>query len=188
MISNCTRAKARANFFQADQILFIKDFICHNLRRKIDSIKCPVKTKARRSGIKQEGIAMRTFRKVSLLAVTAVLITTVAASALPPVEGRVFSIYPAVNEVSFYKNAEDDFDTRGWTLQVISINGFKLLTNFTIEFTGDFNWEMSYLDRDYYIELSFVKPLAGKLSFNYQRIFSSFEASDINQVGLRLSL
>lgn len=130
---------------------------------------------------------MRTIGKVSVLTL-AVLVISIAAYALPPVEGRVFSLYPAVNEVSFYKNAEDDFDNRGWTLQVISINGIKLLTNFTVEFTGDFNWDMSYLDHDYYIELSFVKPLTSKISFNYQRIFSTFEDNDINQVGLRLSL
>ncbi len=131
---------------------------------------------------------MSTIKKVSVLSIAVILIMSASAAALPPVDGKVFGIYPVVNEVSFFKNVEDDFDGRGWTLQVVSINEFNLITRFKFEFTGDFNWKMSDRDRDHYIELSIVKPLTKLISFNYQRILSSFEDNDVNQVGLRLSL
>ncbi|MBN2227187.1 MAG: hypothetical protein JW763_07460 [candidate division Zixibacteria bacterium] len=109
------------------------------------------------------------------------------ADALPPVEGRVFGIYPISNEVSFYKNIDDNGDNRGWTMQIVSINGFKVATSFNFEFTGDFNWDMSSENYDYYIELSLVKPITWGLSFNIQRIEATFEDRGINQVGLRFS-
>lgn len=105
--------------------------------------------------------------------------------------------FPISNEISFYKNYDDAGKNRGQTLQVISINSFKILTTFNFEFTGDFNWRYSYIDPsdislgknnyDYYLELSIVKPVTGLLSFNVQRISSTFEGKPINQFGIRLS-
>jgi hypothetical protein len=98
-------------------------------------------------------------------------------------------VTPISNEVSYYKNMDDLGDSRGTTLQIISINMFHVGTDFIFEFTGDFNWEMDlYEDHDYYIELSLVKPVYRSLSVNYQRIYSTFADEPINQFGLRLSL
>ncbi|UCD16690.1 MAG: hypothetical protein JSV44_09545 [Candidatus Zixiibacteriota bacterium] len=107
--------------------------------------------------------------------------------ALSPIESKNFSVYPITNEVSFYKNVDDGGVSRGWTLQVISINNFKLVSDFNFEFTGDFNWDMSYQNYDYYIELSLVKAVGRGFSVNYQRIESAFEDRGINQFGLRFS-
>jgi hypothetical protein len=115
------------------------------------------------------------------------LILFFPAKALPPLEGEVFGLYPVTNEISFFKNVEDDGDDRGWTAQVIAINTFKIGTEITFEFTGDFNWDLSYKKRDYYIELSLVKPIIKPLSLNVQRILSTFEDEPVNQIGLRLS-
>jgi hypothetical protein len=106
---------------------------------------------------------------------------------LPTFDGKIFGFYPITNEVSFYGNVDDSGNNRGRTLQVISINSFKIVTSFNFEFTGDFNWDMSSLKRDRYIELSLVKPIIPRISLNYQRILSSFEDSSINQFGLRIS-
>jgi hypothetical protein len=107
---------------------------------------------------------------------------------LPSFDGKVIGFYPITNEISLYRNADDSWNDRGKTLQIISINSFKLWTTFNFEFTGDFNWDMSYLKRDHYIELSIVKPVVKKISLNFQRIISSFENRPINQFGIRLSL
>ncbi len=109
------------------------------------------------------------------------------ASPLPTIDGEVFGLYPVTNEISFFKNIDDAGIDRGETFQVVAINGFKLLTDFTFEFTADFNWRMSDERRDHYIELSLVKPIYNILSINYQRIYATFERKPINQFGLRLS-
>ena len=94
-----------------------------------------------------------------------------------------------VNEISLYQNTDSDFNGRGRTLQVVSINSFRFFTDFNFEFTGDFNWELDkYENYDYYLELSLVKPIVGALSFNYQQIHGTFLDSTIHQFGLRLSL
>ncbi|SYZ74654.1 exported hypothetical protein [Candidatus Zixiibacteriota bacterium] len=108
-------------------------------------------------------------------------------SALPTFNGKRIGFYPITNEVSFYQNVDDPGRDRGQTLQVVSINTFKLLTRFNFEFTADFNWGFSYLPRDHYMELSLVKEFVPRLSLNYQRIISSFEEKSINQFGLRIS-
>jgi hypothetical protein len=114
-------------------------------------------------------------------------------SALPPIEGKIFGITPLVNEVSFYKNTDDAGNDRGGTIQVISINTFRVWTEFNLEFTADFNFDMAYdldgtrMDNDHYLEISLVKPVNRLISFNYQRIYSTFEDRAINQFGLRLS-
>lgn len=95
--------------------------------------------------------------------------------------------YPISNEVSFYKNYDDTGDDRGKTLQIISINSFKLLTTFNFEFTGDFNFDFTPgLDNDHYIELSIVKPVTAIFSLNVQRVISTFETKPVNQFGFRL--
>ncbi|UCE25562.1 MAG: hypothetical protein JSU74_05820 [Candidatus Zixiibacteriota bacterium] len=100
--------------------------------------------------------------------------------------------YPISNEVSFYKNVDDAAEDRGETLQIISINSFRLWTTFNFEFTGDFNFDCSYdpevgdyID-DHYIELSIVKPVTSFVSLNVQRIISTFEPEPVNQFGVRL--
>jgi hypothetical protein len=94
-----------------------------------------------------------------------------------------------VNEISLYQNTDSDFNSRGQTLQVISINTIKVFTEFNFEFTGDFNWDLDlYEDYDYYLELSLVKPVYGPLSFNYQQLHGTFLDGAIHQFGIRLSL
>ncbi len=105
-----------------------------------------------------------------------------------PVEANS-PVTPITNEISLFRNMEDRGDFRGTTLQIISINQFDIGTDFIIEFTGDFNWNLDlYEDNDYYIELSIVKPIFRSLSVNYQRIYGTFAAGPVNQFGLRLSL
>jgi len=100
-----------------------------------------------------------------------------------------FDMSPICNEISLFKNTDDDFNSLGETLQIVSINSFKSLTWFNFEFTGDFNWNLTEgKDYDYYMELSLVKSVTPKLSVNYQRIYGTFVPEPINQFGLRLSL
>ncbi len=95
--------------------------------------------------------------------------------------------FPISNEISFYKNIDDAGADRGQTLQIISINSFRLLTNFNFEFTGDFNFDYTPdYDNDHYIELSIVKPLTNVVSLNVQRVISTFDPEPVNQFGLRL--
>jgi hypothetical protein len=100
-------------------------------------------------------------------------------------------VTPISNEISYFANVDDGGDSRGTTLQIISINEFNIGTNFIFEFTGDFNWDMNTdidVDYDYYLELSLVKPVYKSLSVNYQRIYGTFNDRPVNQFGLRLSL
>ncbi|MFH1699367.1 MAG: hypothetical protein ABIE07_02170 [Candidatus Zixiibacteriota bacterium] len=99
------------------------------------------------------------------------------------------NIIPYTNEISYFKNLDDDGKNRGTTLQIISINEFNIGTNFIFEFTGDFNWNLDLdEDKDYYIELSIVKPVYKSISLNYQRIYGTFYEPPVNQFGVRLSL
>jgi len=99
------------------------------------------------------------------------------------------SVTPITNEISYYKNIDDFGRSRGTTLQIISINEFKFLTNFIFEFTLDRNWDMDFYEyHDYYLELSIVKPVYRNLSVNYQRIYGTFVDEPINQFGVRISL
>jgi hypothetical protein len=119
-----------------------------------------------------------------------VLILLVLLAALLPADILMAqAVTPFTNEVSFFKNMDDLGRSRGTTLQVISINGFKFGTDFVFEFTGDFNWELDlYEDYDYYIELSLVKPVYKAFSVNYQRIYGTFYDEPVNQFGIRFSL
>lgn len=95
---------------------------------------------------------------------------------------------PIVNEVSLYQNTSDDGDNFGQTLQIVSINEFRLITTFNFEFTADFNHKLTPgKDDDYYIEVGIVKPVWKKLSANYQRIHGTFIEDPINQFGVRWS-
>ena len=95
--------------------------------------------------------------------------------------------FPISNEVSFYRNFDDTGDDRGQTLQIIAINGFRLFTDFSLEFTADYNFGLTPgLDRDHYVELSLVKPVTSFVSLNVQRVISTFEPESINQFGVRL--
>jgi hypothetical protein len=100
-----------------------------------------------------------------------------------------FGFVPISNEISYFKNSDDSINDLGETVQVVSINSFKALTWFNLEFTGDFNWDM--LDDeayDYYIEIGFVKQIVPRISLNYQRIYGTFVSEPVNQLGIRLSL
>ena len=95
--------------------------------------------------------------------------------------------YPISNEISYYRNYDDTGEKRGQTLQIISINAFRVWTDFSFEFTADYNFDLTEgLDRDHYVELSLVKPLTPFISLNYQRVLSAFEPEPINQFGVRL--
>ena len=95
--------------------------------------------------------------------------------------------FPISNEVSLYKNVDDSGVDRGTTLQIVAINGLRLWTDFSFEFTADYNFDCNPgLDRDRYVELSLVKPLTGFVSLNVQRVLSTFEPDPINQFGVRL--
>ena len=96
--------------------------------------------------------------------------------------------YPIANELSLFKNFDDSGKDRGRTVQIVMINSFRLVTSFSFEFTGDFNFDLTPgLDRDHYVELSLVKPLTSVFSLNVQRVISTFEPESVNQVGFRLS-
>lgn len=95
---------------------------------------------------------------------------------------------PIVNEVSLYQNSSDDGDNLGQTLQIVSINSFNIFTDFSIEFTADFNRHLTPgKDRDYYLEIGIVKPVWKSLSANYQRIHGTFVDDPVNQFGVRWS-
>ncbi len=102
--------------------------------------------------------------------------------------GGKIGFFPISNELSLYQNYDDSGEDRGRTLQVISINSFRLLTSFSFEFTADYNYDLTPgLAEDHYVELSIVKPVGSIVSLNIQRILSSFEPEPINQFGVRLS-
>lgn len=99
-----------------------------------------------------------------------------------------FGFYPISNEISIYKNVDDAGEDRGETVQLVLINGFKLFTSFSFEFTADYNFDYTPgLDRDHYVELSLVKPVTKVFSLNVQRVISTFETESVNQFGFRLS-
>lgn len=129
---------------------------------------------------------------VLLVCVAASLLITGAVNAgdiIPTWEsksGRI-GFYPISNELSYYRNYDDTGDERGQTLQIISINAFKVWTDFSFEFTADYNFDLTPdLDRDHYVELSLVKPLTPFVSLNVQRVISTFEPESINQFGVRV--
>ena len=95
--------------------------------------------------------------------------------------------YPVSNEVSFYKNVDDAGEDRGETVQFVMINSLKLLTTFTFEFTADYNFDYTAgVSNDHYVELSLVKSVTPLVSFNYQRVISTFDTESVNQFGVRL--
>ncbi|HDS01399.1 MAG TPA: hypothetical protein ENO22_03405 [candidate division Zixibacteria bacterium] len=109
--------------------------------------------------------------------------------ATPLLSARTFDFMKLSDEVSFYFNSNDNFNTKGRTLQIVAINQVKIGTWFQVEFTGDFNWETTIgVNYDYYIEVGVVKKVWRNLSFNYQRIHGSFVDEPINQFGIRLAL
>ena len=112
----------------------------------------------------------------------------VAVASFTAADDSVFSLQPLVNEISLYENFLDDGDNAGQTLQIISINSVKIYTEFSLEFTADFNRKMTPgTDSDYYIEMGIVKPVWKKVSANYQRIYGTFIDKPINQIGVRYS-
>jgi hypothetical protein len=96
--------------------------------------------------------------------------------------------YPICNEISLYRSCDDSGRDRGKTVQIISINSFKLLTTFSFELSADYNFDYTPgLSRDHYIEIGLVKHLSDFFSLNVQRVISTFEDESINQFGVRLS-
>lgn len=127
---------------------------------------------------------------VCMVTMPLLLHVSVSAGMIPSWEspdGKI-GFFPISNELSLYQNYDDSGEDRGRTLQIISINSFKLLTTFNFEFTADYNYDLTPgLAEDHYVELSIVKPVGSILSLNIQRILSSFEPEPINQFGVRLS-
>lgn len=128
---------------------------------------------------------------VSLVCVVATLFVAgqAVAGVIPSWElkSQTIGFYPISNQVSLYQNYDDSGEDRGRTLQVIAINNFKLWTDFSFEYTADYNFHMTPgLSRDHYVELSLVKPVTPLISLNVQRVISSFEPESINQFGVRL--
>ncbi|MFH1685979.1 MAG: hypothetical protein ABIE70_00480 [bacterium] len=131
---------------------------------------------------------------VLLVCIAAILqsgpgVTTAYSGMIPSWEASSgkLGFWPISNEVSVYHNIDDAGDDRGQTLQIVSINSFRLLTSFNFEFTADYNFDLTPgLNRDHYIELSLVKPVTPLLSVNVQRVISTFEEQSINQLGFRL--
>lgn len=100
----------------------------------------------------------------------------------------IFDLQPIVNEVSLYQNSSDGGDNLGQTLQIVSINTITLWTTFNLEFTADFNRELTEgTTRDYYLEVGLVKPVWRRLSANYQRVHGTFVDEPVNQFGIRWS-
>ena len=98
-----------------------------------------------------------------------------------------FAFTPQSNEISLFKNVDDAGADRGETIQFVMINSLRIWTEFTFEFTADYNWDYTLgLDHDHYVELSLVKRVTPFVSVNAQRVISTFEPESINQVGLRL--
>ena len=126
---------------------------------------------------------------VCVIALSFSLGTTAFGGIIPgwEAENGKFGFSPISNELSLYKNVDDDGNDRGKTLQIISINSFRLLTDFSFEFTADYNYDFTPgLDNDHYVELSLVKSVTPFISVNYQRVISTFEPKPVNQFGLRL--
>jgi hypothetical protein len=108
---------------------------------------------------------------------------------IPCLSAETFDFMKLCDEVSFYANTSDKFDTRGRTLQVVALNQVKIGAWFQVEFTGDFNWDLTPgYDYDYYIEVGVVKSVWKNLSVNYQRIYGTFVEEPVNQFGIRLAL
>jgi len=127
---------------------------------------------------------------VSLVGVTLIALGGAARAGMIPgweaPSGKI-GFYPLTNELSYYKNVDDAGADRGTTLQIVSINGFRLWTDFSFEITGDYNFSYTPgMDHDHYFELSLVKPVTPFVSLNYQRVLSTFESEPVNQFGLRL--
>ena len=101
---------------------------------------------------------------------------------------KKLGFYPINNEISLYQSYDDGGRDRGQTVQIISINSIKLLTTFTVEFTGDFNYNYTPgLSNDHYMELGVVKHITSFFSLNVQRVMTTFEDRHINQYGVRFS-
>jgi len=100
----------------------------------------------------------------------------------------LYGFQPIVNEISLYQNVSDDGENLGQTLQIISINEFRLVATFNLEFTADFNRKLTPGEKsDHYFEIGLVKPVWKKLSANYQRIHGTFISQPVNQFGVRWS-
>ena len=125
---------------------------------------------------------------VSLVCVTLIIGAAARAGVIPSWDAPSGQIgfHPITNEFSYYHNVNDAGVDRGSTLQIVSINGFRLWTDFSFELTGDYNFSYTPgLDHDHYFELSLVKPVTSFVSLNYQRVLSTFEPDPINQFGVR---
>lgn len=99
---------------------------------------------------------------------------------------QTFTFEKISNELSLYQNYTDELKTQGQTVQVISINRFRVGTWIQTEFTADFNYDYEKPGKwDYYLEIGILKPIIGGLSINYQRIEGTFVSKPTNQIGLR---
>jgi len=118
----------------------------------------------------------------------AVLVFFTATASVAVARPGKFGIQPLVNEVSIYQNYFDDRHSAGQTIQLIAINSIKVLTDFKIELTADFNRKLTPgCDSDYYMEIGLVKQVHKRISLNFQRIYGTFVPNEANQVGIRFS-
>lgn len=118
----------------------------------------------------------------------AAILSVLFMAAISGAQQKLIFIEPIVNEISIYHNFLDDGSRAGQTLQIVSINGIDFLTGFQVEFTADFNRQMTPgKASDYYLELGIVKPVISKFAVNYQRIHGTFIDNPINQIGFRYS-
>jgi len=87
-------------------------------------------------------------------------------------------IVPLSNEVSVYKNIDDDFESRGFTAQFISMN---MIHDFRVGFVLDLNYDDDFKSDNYW-EFGLLVPIKDRLSFSYQRVNGSF-IKPMNQLG-----
>ncbi len=129
-------------------------------------------------------------RKLVSLVCVLVFAGSLDAGILPSWESKSkkFGFYPITNEVTLFRSFDDSGKDRGHTIQIISINTFKLFTAVNFEFTADYNYNYTAgLAHDYYIEVGFVKHFTDFFSINVQRVLSTFEKPSISQYGIRFS-
>ncbi len=82
------------------------------------------------------------------------------------------------NELSLFKNVNDDLDSKGFTAQLVSMN---LIHSVRMGFVLDWNFDDG--NEDNYWELGLTLPIKNQLSFSYQRVNGTFIKPN-NQFGL----
>ncbi len=119
-------------------------------------------------------------KKASFIAVVLLFVMTV------PVYAQLLGFNRISNDVTFFRNTDDDINNKGWTLQLVFIDSIHLGTDFQVEYTADYNWGLAWEGKyDYYVEIGILKAVYKGFSINYQRIEGTFQRGGVNQIGLR---